>query len=330
MRRDMAMPDNFESGGPAVVCEHLEVVYSDMRAVDDVSFTVEKGQVFGLLGPNGAGKTSVVRALTTILDPSAGSARVGGHPLTDPDAVRSVIGVLPESNGYPGSVTAVDYLIYFGRLYGLAHDAAADRAGSLLSDVGLASVGRQMIKTFSRGMRQRLGIARSLVNRPQVLFLDEPTLGLDPAGREDVLIQLDTIASNDGTSVVLCSHILEDVERVCDRIAILNKGKIVSTGTVASVTSQVSSSSLVAVAVDPGDADRAIAALAAAEGFSGSVTSIPGVIEVVNSDQNGTINGLVAALSDANVSILAVQPNNSRLSDAFISLTRDERTRDGG
>lgn len=309
---------------PAVVCEDLEVSYGEKRAVEGVSFTVERGEVFGLLGPNGAGKTSVVRALTTILDPSAGSARVGGHSLTDPDAVRSVIGVLPESNGYPGSVTAVDYLMYFGRLYGLTKEAAGERAASLLSEVGLASVGRQMIKTFSRGMRQRLGIARSLVNRPQVLFLDEPTLGLDPAGREDVLAQLDTIASNDGTSVVLCSHILEDVERVCDRIAILNKGKIVSTGTVASVTSQVSSNSLVAVAVDPSDTDRAIAALAEADGFAGRVTSIPGVIEVVNSHQSGAINGLLAVLTQADVSILAVQPHNSRLSDAFISLTREE------
>lgn len=310
----------------AVACESLVVVYGDKTAVDGVSFTVGRGEVFGLLGPNGAGKTSVVRALTTIIDPSAGTAHIAGQPLTEPDRVRSVIGVLPESNGYPGSVTAMDYLVYFGQLYGMGSAESHSRAESLLTDVGLISVGRQMIKTFSRGMRQRLGIARSLVNRPQVLFLDEPTLGLDPAGREDVLQQLDSIASNDGTSVVLCSHILEDVERVCDRIAILNKGRIVSTGTVAAVTSQATRESQVVVTVAPGDADRALRALAGVDGFEAEAASTPGVIHVANPDPAGSVNELMAALIAENIPVRAIEPETSRLSDAFISLTSDQDT----
>ncbi len=311
---------------PAVVCEDLEVSYGGTKAVDGVSFTVERGEVFGLLGPNGAGKTSVIRALTTILDPASGSARVAGHPLSDANSVRSAIGVLPESNGYPGSVTAFDYMVYFGRLYGIEDGVVRDRAELLLSDVGLAQVSRQMIKTFSRGMRQRLGIARSLVNRPEVLFLDEPTLGLDPAGRESVLTQLEEIASNEGTSVVLCSHILEDVERVCDRIAILNKGKIVSTGTVASVTSGVAPSSRIAVAVAPDDATRAITVLQETDGFSAAATAIPGVIEVDKPGREESVNELLTVLMSAEVSVLAVQPRNSRLSEVFISLTKDRGT----
>ncbi len=185
-----------------------------------------------------------------------------------------------------------------------------------------------MIKTFSRGMRQRLGIARSLVNRPEVLFLDEPTLGLDPAGRESVLTQLEEIASNEGTSVVLCSHILEDVERVCDRIAILNKGKIVSTGTVASVTSGVASNSRIVVAVAPDDTTRAITALEEADGFAAVTTAIPGVIEVDKPDRGESVNDLVSVLISAEISVLAIQPANSRLTEAFISLTRDEGTTD--
>lgn len=313
---------------PAVVCENLEVSYGDKKAVNGVSFTVERGEVFGLLGPNGAGKTSVVRALTTILDPSAGSATVAGHPLSDPDSVRSAIGVLPESNGYPGSVSALDYLVYFGRLYGLPRRDAVARAHSLLDDVGLASVSRQAIKTFSRGMRQRLGIARSLVNRPRVLFLDEPTLGLDPAGREDVLNQIDGIATAEGTSVVLCSHILDDVERVCDRIAILKKGTIVSTGTVAAVTSEATGSNKVAVAIDPKDTDRAMAVLQKTDGYVVTPTSIPGIIEVENPDRGESMNQLLSALIRAEISILAVQPRNSRLTEAFISLTTDRGSDD--
>ena len=308
---------------PAVVCQDLEVSYGERKAVDGVSFTVERGEVFGLLGPNGAGKTSVVRALTTILDPSAGSATVAGHSLADPNSVRSAIGVLPESNGYPGSVSALDYLVYFGRLYGLARSEAIDRASSLLDDVGLASVSRQAIKTFSRGMRQRLGIARSLVNRPRVLFLDEPTLGLDPAGREDVLNQIDGIATAEGTSVVLCSHILDDVERVCDRIAILKKGVVVSTGTVAAVASEASGSNKVAVAIEPEDAERAVAALNKADGYRVTSTSIPGIIEIENPARDDSMNQILSALIRADISILAVQPRNSRLTEAFISLTTD-------
>ncbi len=323
MRRDMAMPDNFESGGPAVVCEHLEVVYGDMRAVDDVSFTVEKGQVFGLLGPNGAGKTSVVRALTTIIDPVGGKARVGGFPLSDPSSVRSVIGVLPESNGYPGSVTGVDYLRYFGRLHGLSSPEATVRATALLAEVELTEVGGNMIRTFSRGMRQRLGIARSLINRPSVLFLDEPTLGLDPAGREDVLRQLESIAANDGTSVVLCSHILEDVERVCDQIAILNKGKIVSTGTVAAVTSRAESGDRLTITVNPTDSERAVEALRATRGVDGVQSPRPGTVEVGRSDNGANVNQLLATLLGAGVEIRSVDRQTSRLSDAFISLTSD-------
>ena len=308
---------------PAVVCEDLEVSYGDHTAVHGVSFTVGRGEVFGLLGPNGAGKTSVVRALTTILDPSAGMATVAGHPLSEPDSVRSAIGVLPESNGYPDAVSAFDYLVYFGRLYGLPRSEAEDRANSLLGDVGLASVSGQAIKTFSRGMRQRLGIARSLVNRPQVLFLDEPTLGLDPAGREEVLSQIDGIAATEGTSVVLCSHILDDVERVCDRVAILKKGAIVSTGTVAAVTSEATPTNKVALAIDPKDTDRAVAVLEKTDGYAVTSTSIPGIIEVENPDRSESMNQLLSALIGAEIAILAVQPRNSRLTEAFISLTSD-------
>jgi ABC-type multidrug transport system ATPase subunit len=170
-----------------VVCDGIEVAYGGVIAVDDVSFDVHAGEVFGLLVPNGEGKTSVIRALSTIIDVSGGSATIAGYPLTEPARVRSVIGVLPESNGYPGSVSEYDYLVYFGRLSGQSTSAANARSAELLVDVGLQHVADNLIRTFSRGMRQRLEIARALINRPQVLFLDEPTLGLDPAGRKDVL-----------------------------------------------------------------------------------------------------------------------------------------------
>ena len=161
-----------ENGASLVTTDRLTVTYGTTVAVDEITFHVDAGEVFGLLGPNAAGKTSVIRALTTILRPSGGSATVAGAPLDDPDTIRANIGVLPESNGYPGSQSAAHYLTFYGQLFGLSSAAARDRSLDLLDRFGLASNSYQEIRTFSRGMRQRLGIARALINRPRVLFLD--------------------------------------------------------------------------------------------------------------------------------------------------------------
>ena len=205
--------------------------YGAHVAVDSVSFAVRRGEVYGLLGPNGAGKTSVIRALTTIVPIDSGTVRIAGHGLDDPTAVRAAIGVLPESNGYPGAQTARGYLRFHGQLFGMSAAVAEQRADVLLATLGLPSDGRR-IATYSRGMRQRLGLCRALINRPSVLFLDEPTLGLDPAGQDDVMRTFARLAVEDNTTIILCSHLLDEVERVCDRVAVMDRGELVATGTV--------------------------------------------------------------------------------------------------
>ncbi len=192
----------------------LTVRYGDTTAVDAVSMSARRGEILGLLGPNGAGKTSVIRALTTIVPAAAGSAVLAGHQLADASAVRSSIGVLPESNGYPGGRNGIAYLRYHAQLFGMTRAQAATRAQRLLGQMGLGE-NRDCISTYSRGMRQRLGLARALINEPAIVFLDEPTLGLDPAGQEDILAQLVEMAVDHGTCVVLCSHLLDEVERTC-------------------------------------------------------------------------------------------------------------------
>lgn len=208
----------------------LTVKYGRFTAVDGVSIQVLPGEIYGLLGPNGAGKTSFIRALTTIVPVASGTATVAGHRLTDPIAVRSSIGVLPESNGYPNHQGAQPYLKFYGQLFGLTKDEAERRAIDLLTRFGLGE-NHNRISTFSRGMRQRLGLARALINQPAVLFLDEPTLGLDPAGKDDIMNHLVRTARHSGTSIILCSHLLDEVERICDRVAIMDHGRVVVQGT---------------------------------------------------------------------------------------------------
>ncbi len=221
----------------AIEARGLRKVYDGTVAVDSLDLAVEAGTILGFLGPNGAGKTTAIRVLSTILEQDAGTFAIDGIPHTDPVEIRRRVGVLPESAGYPGSQTGEEWLTYHGQLFGLRRAKAGAIAGRLLDEVGLGERGRTEIASMSRGMRQRLGIARAIVNDPQVLFLDEPTLGLDPAGQRQVLGLVTRIAHDRGVTVVLSSHLLAEVEQVCDRVVILNRGRLVSDGTVSEVVS---------------------------------------------------------------------------------------------
>jgi ABC-2 type transport system ATP-binding protein len=214
----------------------LTKAYRALVAIEELSFTAEAGEVIGLLGPNGAGKTTAIRVLTTILAPTSGSFTVAGIPHTRPAEIRRRVGVLPESAGYPEQQTGIEFLRYHARLYGHSRASADTTAAVLLRDVGLADRRSSPISTYSRGMRQRLGIARALVNDPAVVFLDEPTLGLDPAGQEQIMRVIDGMARDRAATVVLSTHLLAEVEAVCSRVLILNRGHLVADGTVAEVT----------------------------------------------------------------------------------------------
>lgn len=218
---------------PALEATALTKRYGARTGLQDLTFTVGRGEVLGLLGPNGAGKTTAIRVLTTVLRPTSGSFRVAGE--TEPVRIRQQIGVLPESAGYPGRQTGTEYLRYHGRLFGISRADSATTAARLLDDVGLTDRGSSRIATYSRGMRQRLGIARALVNDPSVVFLDEPTLGLDPAGQRQVLAMIAEIATGRGATVVLSTHALPEVEQICDRVLILSRGRVIAEGTVAEI-----------------------------------------------------------------------------------------------
>jgi ABC-2 type transport system ATP-binding protein len=206
--------------------EKLVKTYGKVKALDGLDLHVEAGSVFGFLGPNGAGKTTTMRILTGLARPTSGQAWVAGVDLsTDGRVLAGRIGYLPEEPAFYGWMSPREYLDYLGRLYGLQAKIRSERVEELLTLVNLGDSGRRRIAGFSRGMRQRLGIAAALVNQPDVLLLDEPASALDPAGRKEVL---DLIGNLRGKCTVLMStHILADVERVCDVIGIMAKGKLV-------------------------------------------------------------------------------------------------------
>ena len=306
----------------ALECRDLTVCYDKLTAADRVSLNAKSGEILGLLGPNGAGKTTVIRALTTIVPVKAGTATIDGHDLSDPLAVRSSIGVLPESNGYPGAQTARSYLRFYGELFGLSRREADSRADRQLRLLGLAD-NDSRIRTFSRGMRQRLGLARALINDPAVLFLDEPTLGLDPAGQEELLAHLARAAVDDGRCIVLCSHLLDEVERVCDRVAIMHHARIVAEGTVDDVITASGVAGYCKLRIALSDVVAADAALRA----SPVVRSLrfdntrPGDIEIELATTDGARTGLLRLLLDAKIEPRSFDLQGTRLSDAFLALT---------
>lgn len=209
--------------------ENLIKSYDGHTVLDGLTFDVEKGDIFGFLGPNGAGKTTTIRILTTIIKADSGNVLIDGHNVfTEPLAVKKIVNALPESNGYYEWMTAQEYLEFFSDLYNVKQ--SKQEIYKLLDDVGLSGKEDHCIRSYSRGMKQRLGIARALINSPKLLFLDEPTNGLDPKGRRDIHDLLTALNRKHGTTIFFSTHLLEDVERLCNKIAIINYGKIVRTG----------------------------------------------------------------------------------------------------
>jgi ABC-2 type transport system ATP-binding protein len=208
----------------------------NIPALEKVSLSVEQGEIFGLLGPNGAGKTTFVKLILSIVHPTSGTATVLGYPLGK-RILKEYCGYLPENHRYPGFLTAENTLVFFGRLNGLPETNLKEKARALLETVGLKDWAKVKTKKFSKGMLQRLGLAQSLINDPKILFLDEPTDGVDPIGRKEIRDLLLSLKAR-GTTIFLNSHLLSELEMVCDRVAILNKGKVVRLGTIAELTTQ--------------------------------------------------------------------------------------------
>jgi ABC-2 type transport system ATP-binding protein len=324
------------SPGPVLVAEDLVMSYRGWTALRGLSFTLRSGRIMGFLGPNGAGKTTSIRILTTILRATSGRFWVDGVPGDRPARIRPLIGVLPEVLGLPNQITGIEYVTYFAKLYGWTGVDARQHALDLLSLVGLRERAGSLIRMYSHGMRQRVGIARALVNEPVVLFLDEPTVGLDPRGKQELLRLLEDIARHRGAAIVLSSHALSEVEEICDDAVILSAGTVVASGTVTEILEQAAATSsarppTIQVHV-PLDRMREAAevlrrtpeVVRVTEGGVGRALDV----ELIRGDdvdhRPAASDRALAALVDAGVHVLAYEVAGSRLEDAFIELTEGD------
>ncbi len=213
--------------------ESLSKRFGSNKAVDGVSFCVERGEVFGLLGPNGAGKTTTISMLTGVLEPSGGTARIGGHDIrTDMAAAKRLNGLVPQDVALYPTLSARSNLNFFGRIYGLGGSALRERVDDVLRIVSLTERADEAIDTYSGGMKRRINIAAGLVHQPELLFLDEPTVGVDPQSRNAIFESVKELNRTRGMSIIYTSHYMEEVELLCDRAAIVDQGKIIAMDTI--------------------------------------------------------------------------------------------------
>jgi ABC-2 type transport system ATP-binding protein len=309
-----------------LVAEGLRKSYGSRQALQGLSFALRGGRILGFLGPNGAGKTTSIRILTTIMEPDEGHFYVDGISHKSPDKIRRKIGVLPEAFGLPKQLTGIEYLTYFGQLYGRTGRDAKTYGMALLEEVGMAQRARSLVSTYSHGMRQRLGIARALINDPVVVFLDEPTLGLDPRGQTELLGLVRQIARDRSAGVILCSHLLTEVENVCDEVVILSSGEIVAAGPVSEVTGK-NERNVVRIRVpvaSVAESQLALGALPTVKRVT-MAPMTPGALRVEldgnASDGHHTANKVLETLIRAGVPILGFEPEGGRLQDVFLQVT---------
>jgi ABC-2 type transport system ATP-binding protein len=307
----------------AIAVTDLRKRYGTVQALDGVSFSVREGEVFGLLGPNGAGKSTTVRVLVTLTHPDSGSAAVNGHDvLRDADTVRRSIGYVPQDSGVDQFGTGRENLTLQGRVQGMSGDDLHARVAELLELVGIADAADRIVKTYSGGMRRRLDIALGLVHRPRVLFLDEPTTGLDPEARVAMWTEVSRLAKSESLTILLTTHYLEEADQLADRLSIVSRGKVVIEGTPAELKRSLSGDA-VHVELENGAVEEAQRVIASVGARPEQV--VEGRI-IVSRVSNGAreLPGILSALESAGIPVASASLSRPTLDDVYLHYTGRE------
>jgi ABC-2 type transport system ATP-binding protein len=307
----------------AIEVDHLVKKFGDLVAVDDVSFNVAHGEIFGLLGPNGAGKTTLIRMMTTLTPPTSGTARIDGHDIrTDPDGVRHALGVIPQAFTSDPELTANENMLIHAKLYGVPPDSRQALIDKLLESVDLAKFRDALVRTFSGGMRRRLEIARGLVHSPRILFLDEPTTGLDPVSRTNVWEMIRTLRQQSELTILLTTHYMDEADKLCERIAIVDHGKLAALDSPSRLKDSIPGTEVVEAEFEgaPGDWMEQLKGLAHAE----AVTKHDNVVHIASQNGPATVAALMDLSRERGVTVRRVTVQSTTLDDVFLHYTGSE------
>ncbi len=300
--------------------------FNGFTAVENLSFSVDEGEIFGLLGPNGAGKTTTIRMLSALLSPSSGRAVIGGYDVyEDALKVREIIGVLTESPSLYGRLTALENMEFFAKAYGVTDKSTReDKIRELLDLFQLWDRRGDYVGQYSKGMQQKLAIARALIHSPEILYLDEPTSGLDPKSSKDIRDLMEELTENEHQTILLCTHRLEDAEKLCDRVMIINKGRPITVASPRDLRKRFSSGQEVQVRLTKLDED-----------LVDMVKRLPSVVNLTaNQDEKlisvslgseKDIPSLVRALVEYGVGVRNVKPLETSLEEAYLELMEEEK-----
>jgi ABC-2 type transport system ATP-binding protein len=304
----------------AIEAQGLVKTFGDVRAVDGVDLAVPAGRVYGFLGPNGAGKTTTIRMLATLLVPDAGAARVLGHDIVaDAHAVRRRVSLTGQFASVDEDLTGTENLVLLGRLLGLPRARAKARCAELLEAFGLADAAQRQVKTYSGGMRRRLDIAASIVVTPDLIFLDEPTAGLDPRSRNQVWAIVRALVA-EGTTVLLTTQYLDEADQLADRIAVIDRGRVIAEGTSGALKAQVGGGSLHVRLRDPAQRPEAERCLAAALGVPIHQEADPAELSATVDDADAVAHAL-SELSRSGVAFSDFALGQPSLDEVFLALT---------
>ncbi|WP_421909028.1 ATP-binding cassette domain-containing protein [Methanolacinia petrolearia] len=301
----------------AVTVENLTKKFGDFTAVDNISFDIDENEIFGLLGPNGAGKSTAISILATMADATSGKAIVNGHDAADDeDGVRKSIGIVFQDQSLDEELTAWENMDFHGRLYRIPGETRDKRIKELLELVGLYERKDDLVKTFSGGMRRRLEIARGLLHRPKVLFLDEPKLGLDPQTRNYLWEYIENLNREFGISVIITTHYMEEADRLCNRIGIIDRGRIIALDTPENLTNSIGGD---IITVKSPDFNEKISGLN--QPWIENISCYDGFFTISLSNAEEHLTAVISALLDNGIEISSVSVHKPTLEDVFLHYT---------
>jgi ABC-2 type transport system ATP-binding protein len=307
---------------PAILeVKNLVKQYGDFAAVKGITFDIREGEIFSLLGPNGAGKTTTISVLSTLFAPTGGDALIGGHSIVrEPMAVRNLIGVVPQELALYDNLSASENLFFWGQMYGLSRRHLRTRVMEVLEQIGLADRAKERVKTYSGGMKRRVNIGAGLLHKPKLLFMDEPTVGIDPQSRRAILDSVKAL-NKQGMTVLYTTHYMEEAQELSDRVGIIDHGELIALGTQAELTRQVGEYDTLILHLDEGQNAEALAAAA---------RKVPTVVKVDAGDQGVAVIApqaedimapIVTAANELGVKVRSVDFREPNLEAVFLHLT---------